>query len=145
MIRDGDVGELLTCDRCNVDFNFYDDDAAAFHAQRFWQTEIFQGRSIPRELAGCHFCLSCVRTMTPFVYALRDIDETNLFINKLQKAIYERNRNKNNRPDAYHACECGKGRVKRRFVSGQSDGSSQARKEYYGVALFGDEDCHVSA
>lgn len=142
--RDGDIGQLLTCDRCKVDYDFDDDDAMGFKTKyNLWKWEIFKGIQQPKCLWG-DFCSKCATEMTPFVYALRDVVETERANNKLLKAIREqRANNQNDRSTARPTGESHAGCVRRATEPRKGACNQQAFKNYYGLALFGNESCDV--
>lgn len=142
MIRDGDIGELLTCDRCGIDFNFDDENQKANDIQDYWIFEIFKGIEKPREL-WMDFCAKCAVEVTPCVYALRDVVETKKSVNKLEKAIREQKRNSDNRTNARAIGKGDAGCLRRKPECGQGASHPQTHKNYYGLTLLGDEDCHV--
>ncbi len=142
MTRDGDEGQLLTCDRCRVDYDYDDDNGKMHEITNYWCYEIFNNLQKPRCLWG-DFCTKCATEMTPFVYALRDVVETERFNNKLLKAIREQKRNSDNRTNARTAGKGDAGCVRREPERGQGASYPQTHKNYYGLTLLGDEDCHV--
>lgn len=84
--------EKIHCERCNSLFEW---DERVEKIISFWNWEIFKGKQKPFGWSG--FCFECAKHMTPFIYALRDIYELNSAVNKLERIIYEKKRNKNNR------------------------------------------------
>lgn len=97
-------GEILECDRCGIVAPYTD----KLHEITFdlWQKTIFRRRMVPDFFINT-FCYKCAIEITPLVYRARDIDEVNLFINHLMRAINEKRRNQNHRATSAHAGERG--------------------------------------
>lgn len=87
---DEDHGTYLRCDICKKVEECTDEHFnVKFH---IWKPA-WRGRSMPE--TGI-LCLACMKRVTPLVcITLRDIDELNLHINKLRKAINEKRRAEN--------------------------------------------------
>lgn len=77
---------------------------------------IFKQRPKPDFFAD-DFCDECANKLAPWVWQLRDIDELRLFVNKLERAIkdVEKLRNQNDGTTTHHVGERGQGRVERRL------------------------------
>lgn len=95
-----DTGDFIKCDRCGAAVAF---EESAQHPDpwdgSYWDLwrEVFRGRQLWRHIGG-EYCKPCARIMTPWVFKLRDVDELQLFVNKLGRAINEKRgqRNKDN-------------------------------------------------
>jgi hypothetical protein len=115
-VLDGDIGNVIRCDRCGVINNFENDnfENADFQIRSYVWNPLFAGRKKP--VTEFDFCKSCAVEITPLIHRLRDIDELNAFIGKLRRATDEKRkqRNQNNRPTACDACKCCKGCSQRR-------------------------------
>lgn len=119
-------GEHYRCDRCGAE---YDYDQEKHDIEKFWGWTIFNNRPKPRFADFCH---KCAKEVTPLVYALRDVDELTIYVNKLERAINEKRRKtRNDRPTAHDACECCKGCTQRRPGHRQSDSFAQAGEEHF--------------
>jgi hypothetical protein len=88
------------CARCGCDFDCHGGTDEAFEnfqiVHRLWLGHIFKGR--PSKPRFENFCTPCAKAVTPLVVQLRDVDETLLYVRKLERAIHEAKRTQNNRP-----------------------------------------------
>ena len=114
------------CDRCGLIHDFDHGDFEFKHG--IWR-KIFFGRSFP-ECVDFDFCEICAKEDTTLIYRLRDIDETQLFNNKLERAIREKRR-ANNRATKNAFSERRKGCAERRLGNCESRGNSQVSEEHY--------------
>lgn len=80
-----DTGDRIKCDRCG---KIHDWKHGDFEIREAWGC-IWRGRQWKPEMCK-DFCRDCAIAVTPAVQQLRDIDELNLFINKLKRVINER-------------------------------------------------------
>jgi hypothetical protein len=98
---------MLRCVRCGSDFDAGDNDDGDANfdiTHRLWLNHIFKGR--PKPIFES-FCTPCAKTVTPLVVQLRDIDETILYVRKLERVIHEAKRTKNNGPAENDASQRG--------------------------------------
>lgn len=84
-ILDGELGEVIRCDRCR---KVHDYDHSDFEIRLNIWGPLFKGRPWPD--FGGDFCEECAKEITPLVFQLRDVDELKLFVNKLERAIREK-------------------------------------------------------
>ena len=98
---DGGEGYITKCDRCGIIEDTKNETLRI--TMDYWEQIIFKGRGKPK--LGV-FCYECTKSITPIVHRLRDIDELNIFINKLERAINEirKQRVKDDRAASSHAC-----------------------------------------
>ena len=97
-------GYFYKCDRCSIKFEF---EQGVHSKTNFWPLlDHIYSKRIKPNLGD--FCLKCADEVTPFIYALRDIDEVTTSANKLMKVINEKHkqRNQNNRTTQGIACQC---------------------------------------
>lgn len=90
-----EAGDYIKCDRCGAEFHFDDNNGAFMEFWHFIRYVLFSGKHKPKP--DYDFCFKCSKEVTPIYYALRDIEELKSYINKLEKAIKNAKRNKNNR------------------------------------------------
>jgi hypothetical protein len=106
---DGVVGGYeMVCDRCGW---VGATEGRALDVVSFWNYEIFRSRKKP-DLGV--FCYDCCKAITPLVWALRDIDELQYFVNNLKRAINERRskvRGKDDGAASHHARQRSEGRA----------------------------------
>ena len=121
MILDGDIGEVVQCDRCKVIKkyhclpyeNYYEEwMEIPLELWRGW----FHQRHTPQELRQ-DYCRKCSEEITPMIHKFREVVETMYHINKLGAAIRER-RNQDNRATEAHAGKRSEGGSKRRLPCG---------------------------
>lgn len=86
-------GAITKCDRC---YCIEKTNEKVFSIYGFWDRVIFARRQRPQ--LGV-FCFKCANEITPMIYVLRDVDELKLFVNKLERAINEKRKQRaeNNR------------------------------------------------
>jgi recombinational DNA repair protein (RecF pathway) len=89
------IDELTKCVRCGVECEYF----AAHEIQWFWRRTIFKYMQHyhPKIFNESGLCVECAKYITPFIYGLLDIAFLDFDINKLQRSIYEKQRNQNNR------------------------------------------------
>lgn len=96
---DDEEALVIRCDRCGEeewDFGGDSPETGTGYRYEVVYRNIFFRR--PKMAVEYDFCLKCAKEVVPFYWKLRDIDETNIYINKLKRAINERRRTKNDGP-----------------------------------------------
>lgn len=106
--------------------------------------DIWKGRRFPGALMG-FFCPKCVTEILPHVWKLRDVDELSLYVNKLKRVINETLGTQNNRANARTSRKRNQGGNERGSSHRPSHRTPQIIEERNRLAVFGVEDCDVSA
>ena len=79
-------GYITKCDRCGKIEQTQDE---TLLIQNHWYGLFYRLPKRYLEIIDA-FCLECTQAVTPLIYRLRDIDELDLSLNKLTRAINER-------------------------------------------------------
>ena len=98
---DGSIGEVMQCDRCGK-IEHWNTDSKVLDIRDFWSGKLFFNRPKPDIPLTCY---QCSLAINPLVYALRDIDELTLYVNRLEKVIKNeqyKKRSKDDRAIANH-------------------------------------------
>jgi hypothetical protein len=100
MARLDEDGIKYKCDRCGTEY-LYNDDNLKF--QQYLVRPLFYRRPTP-DIPD--FCNKCEKDVIPLVHALRDVDELKYYVNKLERAINAKRKQRieNYRATARNAC-----------------------------------------
>ena len=123
MILDGDIGNVIRCDRCGKVHDFENSDFKI--KQEIWWSSIFKKITRPDCLV-IDFCKECAIDLTPLVYQLADVMELKMYVNKLERTINEtrKQRTKNHWATTDDASECRQRCPQRRLGHRSCDGTS---------------------